>query len=509
MIVGDQSETIEFLKSALGNHRADVEVVVTHASLIFLAGDSAFKLKRAVRYPYLDFSTPEKRLACCQAELALNRRTAPTLYLGVQTITRSSNGHLAFDGADPLVDAVVEMRRFGQDQLLDAMAQTEALTPRITTALARQIAKFHASAHVSLDRGGTEGIARVLDINDRALRATSLVTSASADAFAAAFRQALNEHSDLLERRRKAGKVRRCHGDLILRNICLIDGLPTLFDCLEFNDDLATIDVLYDLGFLLMDLWHRDQCELANLLFNRYIDEADETDGMALIPFFMAIRAAVRAHVTAAQAIEATSCATPQLLREARAYFNLASSLLCRKDPFLVAIGGLSGTGKSTVSAFIAPHVGPAPGARILNSDRIRKRLYGVPAEERLPGSAYLADVSEAVYQTLRKEAGDVLSTGYAVVADAVFDRPAERRAIEVAAIDAGVAFRGVWLDASGSALLARVATRRHDISDATTDVVSAQLQRDCGEISWLRINAEGDLADIRRAILASLGAIS
>ena len=282
--------------------RREVEIVTTHASLVFLAGDRAFKLKRAVRYPYLDFSTPERRLDACRTELELNRRTAPSLYLGVRTITREADGRLAFDGRGPLVDAVVEMRRFGQEHLFDAMAQKGALTPLLLTELARRIAAFHKSAAVSFEHGGAAGIAAVLDINDRALRGTTLVGTEVAKAFADSFRQALAAHSERLEARRKAGKVRRCHGDLILRNICLVDGEPTLFDCLEFDEALATIDVLYDLAFLLMDLWHRDQRRLANIVFNRYLDECDETDGLPLVPFFMAIRAAVRAHVTAAQA---------------------------------------------------------------------------------------------------------------------------------------------------------------------------------------------------------------
>jgi aminoglycoside phosphotransferase family enzyme len=159
------------------------------------------------------------------------------------------------------------------------MAQNGILSPELITELARQVAKLHRSAAVSFTHGGSADIAAVLDINDRGLRDASLVSPVAAGDFADLFRQALSRHSDCLEQRRRAGKVRRCHGDLILRNICLIDGAPTLFDCLEFNEALATIDVLYDLAFLLMDLWHRDQRELANLVYNRYLDECDEIDG--------------------------------------------------------------------------------------------------------------------------------------------------------------------------------------------------------------------------------------
>ena len=222
--------------------------------------------------------------------------------------------------------------------------------------------------------------------------------------------------------------MRHCHGDLHLRNICLFDGEPTLFDCLEFSDAMATIDVLYDLAFLLMDLWHRDLRNEANLVLNRYLDEADESDGLPLVPFFMALRAAVRAHVTATAAEEASDEeAAAARRREAQAYFDLALALLEPKPAMLVAIGGFSGSGKSTVAAAVAPVIGPPPGARILSSDRIRKRLFGVAPETRLPESAYSPEVSERVYALLAEEAERVLARGHGVVCDAVLDRAADR----------------------------------------------------------------------------------
>jgi uncharacterized protein len=505
MIVEDQSDTITFLERHAGGSGTPVESISTHISLVFLAGELARKLKRAVRFPYLDFSTPERRLAACEAELQLNRRTAPALYLGVRRITREDDGRLALDGSGRLIDAVVEMRRFDQDDLFDNMARRGALTPRLMTDLASRIAAFHRDAAVSFKHGGVAGMAAVLDINEQALRATALVPKEAADACAQDFHRALARHGDRLEMRRAGGKVRRCHGDLILRNICLLDGAPTLFDCIEFDETLATIDVLYDLAFLLMDLWHREQRELANMVLNRYLDICNESDGLGLVPFFMAVRAAVRAHVTASQAVGAPPQKTIPLVSEARAYFDLALSFLRPVEPELVAVGGLSGTGKSTIAARLAADLGMAPGARILNSDRIRKRLHGVPAETRLPESAYRPEVSEAVYATLRQEAGQALAAGCSVIVDAVFDRPAERAAIEAMAVQAGIAFQGIWLDAPTTTLLARIGARRNDPSDATADVLRAQLERDCGVITWSRLSAETDPAAIRETILTSL----
>jgi predicted kinase len=336
-------------------------------------------------------------------------------------------------------------------------------------------------------------MARVLDINARSLAATALVSPDATADFVRRFQAAFERLAPVMEARRRAGKVRRCHGDLILRNICLLDGTPVLFDCLEFDEELATIDVLYDLAFVLMDLRHRGLPDLANFLFNRYLDDMDETDGLSLLPFFMAVRAAVRAHVTAAQAQGAPDDKASSLREEARAYFDLALSLLRPSEPMLLAIGGFSGSGKSTVAARVAAHLGPAPGARILNTDRIRKQLHHLPVEQRLPPEAYRPEVSQKVYETLRKLAADALSQGFAVIADAVFDRPDERIAIEDVARSSHARFAGVWLEAPAAVLLPRIAARRHDPSDATADVLMAQLERESGEIRWTRIDAAGD----------------
>jgi aminoglycoside phosphotransferase family enzyme len=379
MIIEDQSATEAFLGEQVRSASARPgKVVATHISKVFLSDHSAFKLKRAVRFPYLDFSTATARLGACERELALNRRTAPGLYRAVRRVVRTAEGSLAFTADGTLVDSVVEMRRFDQADLFDTLALRGALTAAMIADLAHRIASFHAEAEISTRCGGVAGMQAVLDINDRSLRATSLASPREADELAARFRDALSRHGPMLEARRLAGKVRRCHGDLILRNICMFEGVPTLFDCLEFDEELAKIDVLYDLAFLIMDLLHRGLASQANLLFNRYLDETDERDGLSLVSFFIAVRAAVRAHVTGARAAEASSGEAAAAAKEARAYLDLASSLLAQPRPRLIAIGGLSGAGKSTVAAAVAPMLGLPPGARILSTDRIRKSLHGV-----------------------------------------------------------------------------------------------------------------------------------
>lgn len=490
MITENQTDVIAFLANPVSHGlSAPVETMETHISHIFLAGDRAFKAKRAVKLPYVDFSTPALRLDACRKEVELNSPTAPGLYLGVRRITREPTGRFAFDGSGEMIDAVVEMRRFEQSALLDQMATAGTLTPELMTETARTIARFHRAAPVVHAGGGAVNMAGVLDINRAGFATSGVFPADEVERFDAAFRAALAHQAALLDRREQAGKVRRCHGDLHLRNICLLDGVPRLFDCIEFNDQIATVDVLYDLAFLLMDLWHRHLRELANLVMNRYLDEADDEDGFALLPFFMAVRAAVRAHVLATQ-VEESANASGSLRALARSYFDLALKLLAPRPPRLIAIGGLSGSGKTTIAEALAADIGPPPGARIVESDRIRKALHGVPAETHLPDNAYRPEVSERVYREMAWRAGLILSQGGSVVADAVFDRPADRSRIRQSAQDRGVPFQGVWLEAAPEVLWQRVEQRSGSASDATVDILSRQLQRNAGDIDWLKLDA-------------------
>jgi len=498
-----ESEILAFLEASAGGcGHGPVEVITTHISRIVLAGDRAFKLKRAVRLPYVDFSTPALRLAACEKEVALNSVTAPELYRGVRRITRGADGALAFDGGGPLVDAVVEMSRFDQSALLDRMAEAGTLTPGLMTGTARMIEQFHRGASVIHAGGGAANMAAVLDVNRAGFGASRVFDRIEVEQLDAAFRATLERHAETLDRREREGRIRRCHGDLHLRNICLLAGRPHLFDCIEFNDRIATVDVLYDLAFLLMDLWHRRLPALANLVMNRYLDAGEDEEGLALLPFFMAVRAAVRAHVTATQADIGDGDAAAA--SEARQYFRLAAGLLDPPPPRLIAIGGFSGSGKSTVAAELAPRVGAPPGARIVESDRIRKALHGVTAETRLPPEAYRPAVSERVYAAMVRRTDRLLASGAQVVVNAVFDRGPDRLAIAAAATTRKVPFAGFWLDAPEGLLRERVKHRRDGASDATVEVLALQMSHAPDTIAWRKIDAARPPAEVADDILAT-----
>ncbi|RST88079.1 aminoglycoside phosphotransferase [Aquibium carbonis] len=503
MIVEDQSPVVAFLSDpATHGATGPVETMETHISRIFLVGDRAFKMKRAVKLPYVDFSTPDRRLEACRREVAFNGETTPELYLGVRAITRGADGGLTLDGDGVLVDAVVEMARFDQAALFDRIALAGGLSPDLMTETARMIVRFHRAAPTVHAGAGADNIAGVLDINEAAFAASGVFGTEAVATLNRAFREALARHAALLDRREAAGKVRRCHGDLHLRNIVLIDGAPRLFDCIEFNDAIATIDTLYDLAFLLMDLWHRGYDAFANRVMNRYLDEADDEDGFPLLPFFMAIRAAVRAHVTATRIADGGD-PDGRLGAEARSYFDLAGLLLEPRPNRLIAIGGLSGTGKTTVAEALAPTLGPPPGARIVESDRVRKAMHGVPAETHLPPKAYTPEISERVYAEMAWRAGLILSEGGTVVADAVFDRLPDRERIAGVAQARSIPFCGVWLEADPALLWERVRDRRGGPSDATVDVLSRQLARKVECTDWDRLDAAQPAAGIVEAVLA------
>jgi predicted kinase len=303
----------------------------------------------------------------------------------------------------------------------------------------------------------------------------------------------LERRADALERRREAGFVRQCHGDLHLRNIVLLDGHPTLFDGVEFNDEIACTDVLYDLAFLLMDLWRRRLPRHANAVWNRYLIETAEFDGAALLPLFLSCRAAVRAKTSATAAhVQQDRRRRAELEEMAREYLAMAERLLHPPAPCLIAVGGLSGSGKSTLALGLAPSVGAVPGAIVLRSDEIRKRLCGVPLLQRLGPDGYSTQVSERVYTHMSTHAASILRAGHSVIVDAVYARPADRRAIEQVAKAASVPFVGLWLEAPESVLIDRTIQRRCDVSDADASVVHMQHAQDTGDIGWNRLNASG-----------------
>ncbi len=494
-----QEEAIAFLASpeAHPGTAGGVERIDTHGAVIFLAGARALKLKRAVKLAYLDFSSIEKRRAALERELTLNKRTAPELYLGLKPVIRRADGTLGLgdgEGQGEVLDWVLEMNRFDQDALLDRLASQGALSRTLLEALAHSVHGFHRAAPsvprsdwpASLDRvAGTVRAALAheafapLDLHDA-------ITRLDAE---------LLHLAQLMHERRRAGFVRRCHGDMHLNNIVLIGGEPRLFDALEFDEKLATIDILYDLAFLLMDLWRRGLREGANCVLNSYFihaASAREWEGLRLMPLFMALRAGVRAMVGLDELNLKQD--TIRLQEGIRDYARLFAALIAPPPPRLVAVGGLSGTGKTTVARALAPSLGVAPGAIHLRSDVERKAMFRAGTEQPLSAGCYSREATVMVYQRLLAKARPVLLAGHSVVVDATFAAPEDRQHLDDLVRQTGVPLEALWLQARQDQMIARVTARRGDTSDADAAVVRQQIETSstsCPE-GWIALGAHG-----------------
>jgi hypothetical protein len=264
--------------------------------------------------------------------------------------------------------------------------------------------------------------------------------------------------------------------------------------------------VWYDVAFLLMDLWRRQLPRHANAVFNGYAAETGDLEGLALLPLFLSCRAAVRAKTSATAArLQTDADRSRELESAAREYLAMAIELLQPEPPRLIAIGGLSGSGKSTVALALAPGVGAAPGALVLRSDEIRKALCGVAPLDRLGPAGYTPEVTQQVYRTLADRAALALQAGRTVIVDAVFARPADRAAIEAVASSTSVPFAGFWLDASVDVLLTRTAHRRLDPSDADASVIRQQLAAGVGSMAWRRVDAARPHAEVLADTVAAL----
>ena len=469
----------------------------TACAHVFLGADAAWKMKRHADLGYADFSTLERRKWALDRELEFNRAAAPDIYRAVRRITREADGTFAIDGEGETFDHVLEMRRFDETAVLSA--RPGAVDGELAEALGRMIAGFHAAAPLR-PAGGLASMAFTVGSNAQLLRETCEgLDQGRVEVMIALTEAELERQSPRLAHRAASGFSRRCHGDLHLGNILVEDGRPILFDCIEFSDLLSDLDVQYDLAFLLMDLDFRGRRDAAVRSLSAYLDEAargfpaEIWDGLAALPLMLSVRAGVRAHVSAHSG-DATT---------ARAYVDAAIGHLSPAPPLLAAVGGLSGSGKSTFSRAAAPALGASPGAVILRTDEVRKRLLNVAPTAAIGAENYGPEAYARTYDEMFANARALLAAGRAVVLDASFIDVTLRRRAEALAREAGVPFHGAWLDAPAAVLESRIAGRSGDASDATVAVLREQLPRDPGPLDWPRVDAAAPTAEAADAWLA------
>jgi aminoglycoside phosphotransferase family enzyme/predicted kinase len=502
----DQRSVFAFLSNpkTYGLHEPVVRFD-THGAAIFLAGSDVYKVKRAAKFPFMDFSTLEKRRQACEAEIAVNRANAPELYLGLVAITKGASGpELA--GPGEVVEWAVHMRRFDETRTLDRLADRGELDSALVVRLASAVEAAHRAAPVAENMAVTTTFGQQMEqVLDGLAAAPDVFPAPRVAALAASMRAIFARVEPGLRVRESLGDTRRCHGDLHLGNIVMIGKSPVLFDAIEFDEKIATCDILYDLAFALMDLWTRGLRRQANHLLARYFwlcaDIERQLEGLAALPLFLALRAAIRAEVTALRPEK-----NPADFARARFYFDAARDFLADAPLELVAVGGLSGTGKTALAEALAPSVGRPPGAIHLRSDIVRKRLMQKGEFDRLANTSYRPEISVMTYERLCRLATVALGSGHSVVLDATFRRSEDRTALRRIAERAGAKFTGLWLDAPTEVRLARITLRQHDASDATTAIASVQDFDEIGASDWRRIDVSGPFETVVSAVDSALG---
>lgn len=471
-----QAEVARAFAQGLATDEAPLDHVLTHMSHVFLGRHHAYKIVRARAHGFGDFSTLAARRTACLAEFRLNYALAPALYEAVKPVRIGSSGDIHIGGRGRLVDWVIIMRRFAPGALFSELAHDQRLTAEHAIGAVDAIVRAHRAAP-PLRRHGDASDYQTILAGLRKSHAAAKGPDRDTEGLFEALERQFYAFAPLLKRRRLDGWTRRGHGDLHLKNICIFEGQVTLFDALAFDKCLATGDVLYDLAFLLMDFEARGLRSYANMAMNRYWDETQQPEwALALLPAFMALRAVVRMTV----AEEAGD------RKEAALYHRLGLSLLDQPKPHLLAIGGLSGCGKSTVARLVAPRLSGPCGARVLRTDLMRK-LAGAEAP---PPNAidYSIGARRAVYRRLAAAAEETLASGTAAIADATFADDLIRDQFSAAFCGR---FVGVWLHASQAIRVARVLGRRDDLSDATKEVALGQEEPVELGPNWVIVEAE------------------
>lgn len=482
----DQTRALEILADPAVHGGTRPERIDTHLSHVFLGGEHVLKLKRALQFDFVDYSTREKRRAYCHREIEANRAWAGAIYLGVEPVwTRQGLGGVGDppQGAQ-ILDWVVRMVRFPDRARGDRLVENDGLSGELIDGFADDLAQIHRSAKpiggvdLAAELEGligqiAEDIAKGCEDRDLDERTAHWKEAALAR---------LRSHDPVVREVQETGLVRRCHGDLHLKNLVLWDDRLIGFDALEFDPGLTDIDTLYDLAYPLMDLVHYRRPDLANRLLNRYLALSDRYSGLELLELYVSMRAGIRA---------LAGFFAGQTDKPA-AYFRLAQEALAqRARPSLILIGGRSGSGKTTLARKLAPRLPGILGAVHVRSDVLRKTLLGIAPEEPLPAGHYDDARRLSVYAAMGERCERILGAGLSCVLDATFlSREAQELADRL--VDAlGVPAARLWLDAPGHVLAQRLAERGRDASDADLKVLREQL--DQGEpAGWQRVDVSG-----------------
>ncbi len=456
-----------------------IQLVQTHISYILLTGDYAYKVKKPVNFGFLDFSTLKKRSHFCQEELRLNKRGAAPLYLEVLPITQDGEQyHLG--GTTKAVEYALKMHQFPQEGLLSTMLEQGKLSESHIEELGKVVARYHSQTETSdyiRSFGEVDKVRRSIDENyevtskyiPKAQTETQYKeTKAYTDNF-------FTQHPELFINRFKNDCIRECHGDLHLHNICMWHSQILLFDCIEFNESFRFVDVMYDIAFTVMDLEARKRKDLANIFLNTYLEQTGDWEGLQLLPLYLSRQAYVRAKVNSflLDESEVSVDVKEESRKIAADYYKQAWNYTKPQQGKLFLMSGVSGSGKSTVARYLSPKL----GAIRIRSDAVRKHLAGIPLLERGSDKLYTEAMSSKTYSKLL-ELGIMLTTqGFTVILDAKYDKQNIRADAIAAAKKHQIPLKIIYCTAPEEILRDRLNRRSGDITDATADLLSSQLQ--------------------------------
>ena len=459
-----------------------IQLLQTHISFVLLTGAYAYKVKKPMNFGFLDFSTLEKRKYFCEEELRLNRRLAPELYLSVLPIIET-DGKYSFDqtGTGTPVEYAIAMPEFSQDDLLIEMFASGRLTAEHVQEIGEQLAAFHQRAETNehINSFGTMEAVRAV-ANDNYTSTEKYVGIAQTEEQLAQTRAYTDkffaENESLFSDRIAKDKVRECHGDVHLKNICLYQDKIQIFDCIEFNEPFRNSDVLYDAAFLLMDLQFRGRKDLANIFLNTYLERTGDYEGAVLLPLHCSMRAYIRAKVTSFLLDDPNipDDVKAIALTEASAYYKLAWEYTQPKQGKLILMSGVSGSGKSTTAKAIAAE----QDAIYLRSDAIRKQLAGIDLMQRGSDDIYTSEMTAKTYARLTELGVLLASKGFTVILDAKYDRVSLRSEAIAAAKAQNISCEIIYCTAPMEVLQQRLRDRaqaNNDIADATVELLASQ----------------------------------
>ncbi|HEY9852235.1 MAG TPA: AAA family ATPase [Leptolyngbyaceae cyanobacterium] len=455
-----------------------IQLIQTHVSYVLLTGDYAYKLKKAVNFGFLNFSTLELRQHFCNEEFRMNKRGAPEIYLEVLPITQTAD-KFQLGGAGEPVEYTLKMRQFPQDSLLLKLFERGELTEEIMEDLGRVVADFHAKAPINdyiRSFGEVEQIRQAIDENYQQTekyigKAQTQEQFDETKQFTDTF---FADRKELFDSRIKNNWIRECHGDLHLRNICLWNGKLMLFDCIEFNEPFRFVDVMFDIAYAVMELEGWQNPELSNAYLNTYVEQTGDWEGLQVLPLYLSRQSYVRAKVTSFLLDDPgiPAAEKEKALETATHYYKLAWQYTKPRQGKLIMMSGVSGSGKSTVAKKLAREI----GAIHIRSDAARKHLAGIPLHEKGGQNLYSAEMTQKTYGRLLELGITLASAGYPVILDAKYDRVALRKEVINAAEKHHLPLEILYCTAPEEVLRDRLSSRTGDVSDATAELLSSQL---------------------------------